>query len=591
MIRITIGMGSCGIAAGAEEIYDTFLEHSKKNNDIEIVKVGCIGICQYEPLVEIYKDNERTTYINVKAEDVSNIIEEHVIYHNIVSKLLIEEKYKNITEVAYYKKQIRIALRNCGIINPENIDEYIKINGYKGLSEALSKKPNDIIDELKNSNLRGRGGAGFSTGKKWELANLSKSEVKYVCCNADEGDPGSFMDRAILEGDPHSVIEAMIIAGFVTNSNQGYIYVRAEYPLAIKRLEIAIEQAYSKQFLGTNILGTGFCFDLSLRLGSGAFVCGEETALISSIEGKRGEPKVRPPFPTDKGIFSRPTLINNVETYANIVPIILNGSKWFKSIGTNVSGGTKVFALSGKIVNTGLIEIPIGSSLKEIIYDIGGGIPNNKKFKAAQIGGPSGGCIPGKYIDITIDYETLIEAGAMMGSGGLIIMDEDTCMVDIAKFFLDFTVDESCGQCIPCRIGTQKLLEILKKITDGLGKETDLHELKDLSAHVRDTSFCGLGYSAPNPILSTILHFENEYIEHVKDKNCKARNCKNLMKYIIEESKCIGCGICLKECPVNAIEGVVKTPHIIDQSKCIKCGICFEKCKFDAIEIAGGIDG
>ena len=495
-----------------------------------------------------------------------------------------EDTTKSLENVGFFKNQVRIALRNCGTINPENIDEYIAFDGYKALEKVLTEmKPEDVIAEIKKSGLRGRGGAGFPTGLKWELTAKAKGDDKIVACNADEGDPGAFMDRSVLEGDPHSVIEAMIIAGYSIGSDQGYIYVRAEYPIAVKRLNIAIEQAKEYGLLGKNILGTDFSFNLELRLGAGAFVCGEETALITSIEGKRGEPKPKPPFPAVRGLWQKPTLLNNVETYANIPIILTKGADWFTTIGTEKSKGTKVFAVGGKINNTGLVEVPIGTTLREVVYDIGGGIPNGKKFKAAQTGGPSGGCIPASLIDTPIDYETLKEIGSMMGSGGLIIMDEDNCMVDIAKFFLEFTVDESCGKCPPCRIGTKRMLEILERITGGKGEMEDLDKLEVLAKNIISSSLCGLGQSAPQPVLSTMKYFRDEYIAHVRDKKCPAGVCKSMMRYVIQADLCKSCGICAKNCPVNAISGEKKVPYVIDQEKCIKCGVCMEKCPFKAI--------
>jgi len=561
-----------------------------KNNldkEVKIVLTGCFGLCAEGPIVVVYP--EGVMYTMVKVEDVQEIVEEHLLKGRPVKRLMAGDKEsadtsRSLDNVDFFRRQVRVALRNCGVINPENIDEYIAYDGYKALAKVLTEmKPEEVIDEIKKSGLRGRGGAGFPTGLKWELTRKSQGDKKYVCCNADEGDPGAFMDRSILEGDPHSVIEAMAIAGYAIGADQGYIYVRAEYPIAVKRLQIAINQAKEYGLLGKNIFGTDFSFDLELRLGAGAFVCGEETALITSIEGHRGEPKPKPPFPAVSGLWEKPTLINNVETYANI-PVILNrGADWFASIGTEKSKGTKVFAVGGKINNTGLVEIPIGTTLREVIYDIGGGIPNGKKFKAAQTGGPSGGCIPASHLDTPIDYETLRELGSMMGSGGLIIMDEDNCMVDIAKFFLEFTVDESCGKCPPCRIGTKRMLEILDKITSGKGEMEDIDKLETLANNIISSALCGLGQSAPQPVLSTLRYFRDEYIAHVRDKKCPAGVCKSMMSYVIAADRCKSCSICAKNCPVGAISGEKKVPYVINQEKCIKCGVCMEKCPFKAI--------
>jgi NADP-reducing hydrogenase subunit HndC len=532
---------------------------------------------------------EGATYSKVTVKDVPEIVEEHLVKGRIVKRMLLGDKEardvaKSLENVGFFSKQKRIALRNCGVINPENIDEYIAYDGYRALAKVLTgMKPQEVIDLIKKSGLRGRGGAGFPTGLKWQFAADAEGDQKYVCCNADEGDPGAFMDRSVLEGDPHTVLEAMTIAGYAIGANQGYIYVRAEYPIAVKRLNIAIEQAREYGLLGENIFGTAFSFDIDLRLGAGAFVCGEETALMTSIEGHRGEPRTRPPFPAVKGLFGKPTLLNNVETYANIPVIINKGPEWFTSIGTEKSKGTKVFAVGGKINNTGLVEIPMGTTLREVIYDIGGGIPNGKKFKAAQTGGPSGGCIPASHIDTPIDYDTLTALGSMMGSGGLIVMDEDNCMVDIAKFFLEFTVDESCGKCPPCRIGTKRMYEILEKITQGKGDESDIEKLEILADNIKKSALCGLGQTAPNPVLSTLQYFRDEYLAHVREKKCPAGVCKALVQYVIIEDKCKGCTLCAKKCPVGAISGELKKPHTIDISKCIKCGVCMESCKFKAI--------
>ena len=556
-------------------------------NEIKIVETGCHGLCAIGPIVIVYP--EHIFYAKVTPGDAEEIVSEHLLKGRPVKRLVYDEAISgdtiiSLSETPFYKSQMRVALRNCGVIDPENIEDYIAVDGYQALGTVLTEmKPEEVIQIIKESGLRGRGGGGFPTGLKWEFANKQQSDKKYVCCNADEGDPGAFMDRSILEGDPHAVIEAMAIAGYAIGADEGYIYIRAEYPLAIKRLETAIAQAREMGLLGVNIFGADFDFDVHIKRGAGAFVCGEETALLESLEGKRGEPRPRPPFPAVKGLFGQPTILNNVETYANIAQIILKGSAWFNSIGTEKSKGTKVFALGGKITNTGLVEIPMGMPLRTIIEEIGGGIPNGKKFKAAQTGGPSGGCIPASLIDTPIDYDNLTAIGSMMGSGGLIVMDEDTCMVDIAKFFLDFTVDESCGKCVPCRIGTKRMYELLEKITSGNGELEDLDKLETLGAHIKSASLCGLGQTAPNPVLSTIRYFRDEYIAHVTDKKCKAGVCKNLLQYIIIEEKCRGCTACKRACPTAAISGEVKQVHTIDQSKCIKCGACTEKCKFAAI--------
>ena len=556
--------------------------------EVKMVQTGCFGLCALGPVVIVYP--EGAFYSMVKPEDVEEIVSEHLLKGRVVTRLLYDETVqddtvKSLNETNFYKKQMRIALRNCGVIDPENIDEYIALDGYKALGKVLTEmKPEEVIDVIKASGLRGRGGGGIPTGIKWMLAAKSPNVIgKYVCCNADEGDPGAFMDRSVLEGDPHAVIEAMAIAAYAINAEQGYIYIRAEYPIAVKRLQIAIDQAREYGLLGKNIFGTDFSFDLGIRLGAGAFVCGEETALMTSIEGMRGEPRPRPPFPAVKGLWEKPTLLNNVETYANIPQIILNGAEWFTSIGTEKSAGTKVFALGGKINNTGLVEVPMGTTLREIVEEIGGGIPNGKKFKAAQTGGPSGGCIPASLLDVAIDYDSLIQIGSMMGSGGLIVMDEDNCMVDIAKFFLEFTVDESCGKCTPCRIGTKRMLEILERITQGKGTLEDLDKLEELAYNIKESALCGLGQTAPNPILSTLRYFRDEYEAHVIDKKCPAGVCKALVSYSIVADKCKGCSLCARQCPVNAISGEIKSPFVIDQDKCIKCGACIEKCKFDAI--------
>jgi len=579
-------------SSGSQTLIDEFekcLKEANLDKEVKVVRTGCFGLCALGPIVIVYP--EGAFYSMVKKEDVKEIVDEHLIKGRIVKRLLYHDtveagtdNVKSLNQVDFYKKQMRIALRNCGVIDPENIEEYIAMDGYTALAKVLTEMtPEQVIDELKRSGLRGRGGGGFPTGLKWEFAKNAPGDKKYVACNADEGDPGAFMDRSILEGDPHSVIEAMAIAGYTIGADQGYIYIRAEYPIAVKRLRIAIEQAREYGLLGKNIFGTGFNFDLDIRLGAGAFVCGEETALITSIEGHRGEPRPRPPFPAVKGLFGKPTLLNNVETYANITTIINRGADWFASIGTEKSKGTKVFAIGGKITNTGLVEIPMGTTLREIVEEIGGGIPNGKKFKAAQTGGPSGGCIPAELIDVPIDYDSLTSIGSMMGSGGLIIMDEDNCMVDIAKFFLEFTVDESCGKCTPCRIGTKRLYELLEKITEGKGTLEDIDRIEKLCLSIKQGSLCGLGQTAPNPVLSTLRYFKDEYIAHVVDKKCPAGVCKALSNYEIIPEKCRGCGICAKNCPVGAISGQVKNPYHIDTEKCIKCGVCMTKCPFKAI--------
>ena len=578
-------------SSGSAVIIDEFEKSLKENGldkEVTVIKTGCFGLCALGPVVVVYP--EGSFYSMVKPEDVEEIVTEHLLKGRIVKRLLYDETVeddtiKSLNEVDFYKKQLRIALRNCGVIDPENIEEYIATDGYKALGKVLTEmKPAEVIEVIKASGLRGRGGAGFPTGLKWMFtANADGANGKYVACNADEGDPGAFMDRSVLEGDPHTVIEAMAIAAYAVGADQGYIYIRAEYPIAVKRLQIAIDQAKEYGLLGKNIFGTDFNFDLELRLGAGAFVCGEETALMTSIEGHRGEPRPRPSFPANKGLWQKPTLLNNVETYANITQIILNGAEWFNKIGTEKSKGTKVFALGGKIKNTGLVEIPMGTTLREIVEEIGGGIPNGKKFKAAQTGGPSGGCIPASLIDTPIDYDSLIAIGSMMGSGGLIVMDEDTCMVDIAKFFLEFTVDESCGKCTPCRVGTKRMLEILDKITKGKGTLEDIDKLEELAEAIKTTALCGLGQTAPNPVLSTLHYFRDEYVAHVTEKKCPAGVCKALLSYKIDPEKCKGCSICAKNCPVEAISGQVKSPYSIDPAKCIKCGVCESKCPFKAI--------
>ncbi len=586
-------------SSGSQQIQSLLKEEIEKaglSKEVAVVQTGCHGLCALGPIMIVYP--EGTFYSTVKPEYIPEIVQEHLVKGRIVKKYVYEETVTNeeikpLAETAFYKKQHRIALRNCGVINPESIDEYIGTNGYAALGKVLTEMtPEEVIQTILDSGLRGRGGAGFPTGKKWQLARnlVQDGGQKYVCCNADEGDPGAFMDRSVLEGDPHAVLEAMAIAGYAIGASQGYIYVRAEYPIAVQRLRIAIGQAREYGLLGKDIFGTGFDFDIDLRLGAGAFVCGEETALMTSIEGNRGEPRPRPPFPAVKGLFARPTILNNVETYANVAQIILNGADWFKSMGTEKSKGTKVFALGGKINNTGLVEVPMGTTLREIVEEIGGGIPNGKKFKAAQTGGPSGGCIPPEHLDIPIDYDNLLAIGSMMGSGGLIVMDETTCMVDIAKFFLDFTVDESCGKCTPCRIGTKRLSEMLEKITKGQATLEDLDKMEELCYYIKDNALCGLGQTAPNPVLSTLRYFRDEYVAHIVDKKCPAGVCKDLLKYEITRDKCIGCGMCAKQCPAGAI---TRTDYIapgkklaameIDASKCVKCGACMATCKFGAI--------
>ena len=579
-------------SSGSEQIIKEMEAQLKANGlekEIKVVKTGCFGLCALGPIMIVYP--EGAFYSRVTVDDVKEIVEEHLLKGRIVKRLLYDEtvqegsdEVKSLNEVQFYQKQLRIALRNCGVINPENIDEYIAFDGYKALGKVLTEMtPEQVIAEIKESGLRGRGGGGFPTGMKWQFTAAAQGDQKYVACNADEGDPGAFMDRSILEGDPHSVIEAMAIAAYAVGADQGYIYIRAEYPIAVKRLEIAINQAKEYGLLGENIFDTGFNFNLELRLGAGAFVCGEETALMNSIEGMRGEPRPRPPFPANKGLWQKPTLLNNVETYANICQIILNGADWFKGIGTEKSKGTKVFALGGKINNTGLVEVPMGTTLREIVEEIGGGIPKGKKFKAAQTGGPSGGCNPAHLIDTPIDYDSLKAIGSMMGTGGLNVMDEDNSMVDIAKYILEFTVDESCGKCTPCRVGTKRLYEILDKITKGQGTMEDLDRLEELSLSIKEGSLCGLGQTAPNPVLSTLHYFRDEYIAHVKDKKCPAGVCKHLLSFSIEADKCKGCSACARKCPVGAISGEIRSPFVIDSSKCIKCGACIETCKFGAI--------
>lgn len=577
-------------SSGSQQIIDVLDEEIKKHgiqNEVNVIKTGCFGLCELGPIMIVYP--EGSFYSRVDVKNIPEIVSEHLVNGNVVTKLLYKDTVKgnsiiSLNETPFYKKQMRVALKNCGVISPECIDEYIAMDGYFALAKVLSEmQPEDVIKVIKDSGLRGRGGGGFPTGVKWSLAAANKSDQKFVCCNADEGDPGAFMDRSILEGDPHVVLEAMEIAGYAIGASRGFIYVRAEYPVAVRRLKIAIKQAYDYGLLGKNIFSSGFDFDIEIRLGAGAFVCGEETALMTSIEGKRGEPRPRPPYPAVKGLFGKPTILNNVETYANIPQIILNGANWFNSIGTEKSKGTKVFALGGKIRRTGLVEVPMGTTLREIVEEIGGGIPNDKKFKAAQTGGPSGGCIPAKYLDIEMDYDNLLEIGSMMGSGGLIVMDESTCMVDIAKFFLEFTVDESCGKCTPCRVGTKRLLEMLTDITEGKADMQELEKMENLCHYIKENSLCGLGQTAPNPVLSTLQYFRDEYVEHIKEHKCRAGVCKAMLRYTILEDKCKGCSACSRICPVGAISGTVKNPFKIDWDKCIRCGACLNTCKFKAI--------
>ena len=571
----------------AEE-FEVQIKIAGLRQEIQVIRGSCMGLCSSGPNVIMFP--EGTIYSHVQIQDAARIVNEHLLKGNRVEELLYDEtKVTNTTrgldQTEFFQRQTRVALRNCGVIDPQNIEEYIAVDGYAALYKVLTEmSPDEVIDTVLESGLRGRGGAGFPTGMKWKFASGNRGQVqKYVCCNADEGDPGAFMDRSILEGNPHTVIEAMAIAAYAIGADKGYIYVRAEYPVAVKHLSIAIEQAKERGLLGEHIFDTPFNFELEIKLGAGAFVCGEETALMTSIEGKRGEPHTRPPFPAVKGLFESPTILNNVETYANICQIILNGPQWYQSIGSEKSKGTKVFALGGKIKNTGLVEVPMGTTLREIIEEIGGGIPRGKKFKAAQTGGPSGGCIPAHLIDTPMDYDNLLAIGTMMGSGGLIVMDEDTCMVDISKFFLEFTVDESCGKCTPCRVGTKRLLELLNKITQGQGTMEDLDRIEELASFIKSNSLCGLGQTAPNPVLSTLRYFRDEYVEHIQNKRCPAKVCRALLTYQIDPAKCKGCTACVKACPADAIIGSVKNPHKIDVQKCIKCGSCIDKCRFDAI--------
>ena len=580
-MKVVIGQGSCGVATGARKTAAEFEKQiSDKNLDVKVDITGCVGTCYLEPIVDIYEDNgEMTRYVKVQPDKVEKIVEDHLVNHNVVQEQAISDEDKQFVE-----KQQRVVLRNCGVINPENIEEYIAVGGYKAIEKVLSSmKPEEVIEEIKISGLRGRGGAGFPTWFKWNAAKHSPGNEKYLVCNADEGDPGAFMDRSVLEGDPHSLLEGMIIGGYAMGANHGVIYCRAEYPLAIKRLEIAMEQAREKGFLGENIFGSGFDFDIYIKAGAGAFVCGEETALIASLEGERGMPRLKPPFPAAKGFWQKPTDINNVETLANVPWIIYNGGAAFGAMGTEKSKGTKVFALAGKIKKGGLVEVPMGLTLKDVIFGIGGGIKNDKKFKAVQMGGPSGGCIPAELIDTPVTYEDINKTGAIVGSGGMIVMDEDTCMVDMARYFLNFTRDESCGKCNYCRIGTKRMLEILERITEGKGKDGDIELLEELAMKIKDGSMCGLGQTAPNPVLTTLKYFRNEYEDHIYNKKCTAGSCKALITYSITDA-CRGCTLCSKHCPVEAISGSVKEKHVIDTEKCIKCGKCLDTCKFGAIE-------
>ena len=587
---LVCGGTGCSSSGSAQliERFEQQLQEKGLEKEIKIVRTGCFGLCEAGPVVIVYP--EGTFYSRVKPEDVDEIVSEHLLKGRKVQHLVYVDHathessvQKSLDEISFYKQQKRVALKNCGVIDPENIDEYIAYDGYKALAKALTEMTREqVIQEIIDSGLRGRGGGGFPTGMKWKFGYGSQADQKYVACNADEGDPGAFMDRSLLEGDPHAIIEAMAIAGYAVGASEGYVYVRAEYPIAVHRLQVAIDQAREYGLLGDDIFGTGFKFDIHIRLGAGAFVCGEETALMNSIEGKRGEPRPRPPFPAVKGLFGKPTVLNNVETYANVPQIILKGAQWFRSMGTERSAGTKVVALGGKINNPGLVEVPMGTPLRTVIYDIGGGIPNGKKFKAVQTGGPSGGCIPAEHLDIPIEYDTLIEIGSMMGSGGMIVMDEDNCMVDIARFFLDFTVDESCGKCTPCRVGTRRMLEILERIVEGKGEEGDIEKLEALAKNIKANALCGLGQTAPNPVLSTLKYFRSEYEAHIREKRCPAHHCQKLLQYVITD-KCRGCTLCSKVCPAGAISGEVRKQHKIDTTKCLKCGACIEKCRFGAI--------
>ncbi len=589
--HVLVCAGAGCISSSCREVEQALIDELKKHHldeKIKVVETGCIGSCDLGPVLVVYP--ERIFYQKVRPKDVKAIVEEHILQGQPVERLFYQDASTGKTmakydDIPFFNKQVRIALRNVGLINPGHIEEYVARDGYGALAKVLKEMtPEQVIDVVKKSGLRGRGGAGFSTGLKWEFTRKAQGDVKYVVCNADEGDPGAFMDRSILEGDPHSVLEAMAIAGYAVGASQGYVYVRAEYPLAVERLGVAIEQARRMGFLGQNIYNTGFAFDVEIRVGAGAFVCGEETALIASIEGKRGEPSPKPPFPAQKGVWGKPTLINNVETYANIPPIILKGPEWFAQIGTEKSKGTKVFAIAGKIANTGLVEVPMGMTLREVIFELGGGIPGGKRFKAAQTGGPSGGCLTTEHLDLPMDYESLTAAGSMMGSGGLIVMDEDTCMVDVARFFLEFTQDESCGKCTPCRIGTKRMLDILNRITQGKGVPEDLETLETLANTIKMSALCGLGQSAPNPVLSTLKYFRHEYEAHIYQKTCPAGVCQSLLRYQVKSTVCKGCGLCAKNCPVGAISGKPRSTYVIIQNVCVKCGLCMQKCPFNAIE-------
>lgn len=583
-LKIRVGLGSCGIAAGGKQVMDKLLEELlKRGINIKVEPTGCIGMCFYEPIIDVVCEDGVYSYGNVTTQMVKKIIESHIVNGKPVYEYIVSSPKKPYPQL---ENQVRIVLRNCGKINPESIEEYIAVDGYRALEKVFTEmSPYDIITEIKISGLRGRGGAGFPTWFKWNAARNSKGDEKYIICNADEGDPGAFMDRSVLEGDPHSVIEGMVIGGYAIGAHKGYIYVRAEYPLAIERLEKAIEQARERNILGKNIMGKGFDFDIIIKRGAGAFVCGEETALIASIEGERGMPRLKPPFPAQSGLWGKPTNINNVETFANVAWIIKNGAEEFSKLGTEKSKGTKVFALAGKVKNGGLVEVPMGMSLRDVIFKIGGGIKEDKEFKAVQMGGPSGGCIPKELLDTPVDYESISKTGAIMGSGGMIVMDENTCMVEMARFFLDFTCKESCGKCIYCRIGTKRMLEIIERICIGEGEEEDIDRLYDMALSVKDGSLCGLGQTAPNPVLTTLKYFKDEYVSHIKDKRCTSRVCKNLFKYTISPDKCIGCSLCSKKCPALAITGEIKKPFVIDEKKCTKCGVCFTTCKFNAIRI------